>query len=390
MAECMRNESINHENSQQRSLLRKSMTQFVVCVAVLFVVATPLFYWLTKSYYAEDMADLVEAVQAGRSWPVPDLERDIMVGIMIQYVLITVMLGVGVVLTMRFISRKLWAPFDETLDQIEAFSLESGSIPTLPMSDIKEFNRLNDSLRTLMHNSLDSYKAQKEFTENASHELQTPLAIFQSKLDLLLQQQGLTESQAEIIQDLCLMTTRLSRLNRNLLLLAKIENAQFAKSEAICLNTFVDDMLPFLKSIAGGLHIITDFQQEVVVKANRSLLESMLNNLVVNAVRHNRRDGSIVLSVKADSLTVSNTSDEPALEATHIFNRFYRPAQNKQGNGLGLAIVKAVCDYHGWSVTYTYTEGKHCFSVNFQGNYKFSTNSALTFATSFNKTRVEQ
>ncbi len=361
----MRKECNNGNIRKQRSLLRKSMTQFVVCVAILFIIATPLFYWLTKNYYAEDMAVLVEAVQAGRNLPAPDLEKDIMVGIMIQYVLITAMLGIGVVLTMRIISRKLWTPFDETLDKIEAFSLESGNIPILPKSDIKEFNRLNGSLRMLMRNSLDSYKAQKEFTENASHELQTPLAIFQSKLDLLLQQQELTERQAEIIQDLYQMTSRLSRLNRNLLLLAKIENAQFVKSEDICLNTFIDDILPLLKSLANGLHIVKDFQQEVLIKANRSLLESMLNNLVVNAVRHNRRDGSIVLSIKANALTVSNTSDEPALDPAHIFNRFYRPAQNKQGNGLGLAIVKAVCDYHGWTVTYSHSNGKHNFNVRF-------------------------
>ena len=361
----MSKEPSNRANRKQRSLLRKSMTQFIVCVAILFVVATPLFYWLTRNYYAEDMADLVEAIQAGQSIPAPDLEKDIMIGIMIQYVLITAMLGIGVVLTMRVISRKLWTPFDETLDKIESFSLESGTVPTLPTSDIKEFNRLNDSLRMLMGNSLDSYRAQKEFTENASHELQTPLAIFQSKLDLLLQQQELTERQAEIIQDLYQMTSRLSRLNRNLLLLAKIENAQFDKSEAISLNTFIDDLLPFLESIADGLHIIKDFQQEVTIKANRSLLESMINNLVVNAVRHNRTDGSIVMSVNGNSLIISNTSDEPALDATHIFNRFYRPAQNKHGNGLGLAIVKAVCDYHGWTVAYTYTEGKHNFVVKF-------------------------
>lgn len=361
----MKGESRGRGKRKQRSLLRKSMTQFVVCVSVLFVLAMPVFYWLTKSYYAEDMADLVEAVRAGQSIPVPDLEKDIMVGIMIQYGLITAMLGTGVVLTMRFISRKLWAPFDKTLCELETFSLEKGSIPALPASDVAEFNRLNDSLRQLMRNSLDSYKAQKEFTENASHELQTPLAIFQSKLDLLLQQQELTERQAGIIQDLYQMTSRLSRLNRNLLLLAKIENAQFAKTEDICLNTFVEDLLPFLESIADGLHVVKDFRQQVEVKANRSLLESMLNNLVVNAVRHNRPGGSIMIGINETGLAVSNTSDEPALDATHIFNRFYRPEQNQKGNGLGLAIVKAVCDYHGWTIAYAYTEGKHCFTVNF-------------------------
>lgn len=365
MEGSMKSESHGREKRRQRSLLRKSMTQFVVCVSVLFVLAMPIFYWLTKSYYAEDMADLVEAVRAGRNIPVPDLEKDIMVGIMIQYGLITAMLGTGVVLTMRFISRKLWAPFDKTLDELDRFSLEKGRVPALPASDVAEFNRLNDSLRQLMHNSLDSYKAQKEFTENASHELQTPLAIFQSKLDLLLQQQELTESQAEIIQDLYQMTSRLSRLNRNLLLLAKIENAQFAKTEDICLNTFIEDFLPFLESIADGLHIVKDFQRQITIKANRSLLESMVNNLVVNAVRHNRPGGSIVIGIKEKGLAVSNTSDEPALDATHIFNRFYRPEQNQNGNGLGLAIVKAVCDYHGWRIAYTYTEGRHCFDVKF-------------------------
>lgn len=361
----MRKETWSNEKRKQRSLLRKSMTQFVVCVSVLFVLAMPLFYWLTKSYYAEDMEDLVEAVQTGENIPVPDLEKDIMVGIMIQYVLITAMLGIGVVLTMRFISRKLWIPFDKTLDKIETFSLENGSIPMLPTSDVTEFNRLNASLHRLMCNSIDSYKAQKEFTENASHELQTPLAVFQSKLDLLLQQQELTERQAEIIQDLYQMISRLSRLNRNLLLLAKIENAQFAKTEDISLNKFIADILPFLESISNGLHIVKDFQRQITIKANRSLLESMLNNLVVNAVRHNCADGCIILSVSENRLTVSNTSDEPALDATHVFNRFYRPAQNKQGNGLGLAIVKAVCDYHGWTVTYTYSNRKHNFIVNF-------------------------
>lgn len=361
----MRAEPNNNERRRQRSLLRKSMTQFVACISILFVLAMPLFYWLTRNYYAEDMEDLVEAVQAGRNIPTPDLERDIMVGIMIQYVIITAMLGIGVVMTMRFISRKLWAPFDKTLNELESFSLEKNHIPPLQTSDVREFNRLNDSLQQLMRKSLASYRAQKEFTENASHELQTPLAVFQSKLDLLLQQQGLTERQAEIIQDLYQMTSRLSRLNRNLLLLAKIDNAQFAKSENICLTSFIENQLPFLESIADGLHIVKDFQQEITVKANRPLLESMINNVVVNAVRHNRPDGSITISVKEDTLTISNTSDEPALDAANIFNRFYRPAQNKQGNGLGLAIVKAVCDYHGWTIAYLYKERNHTFIVKF-------------------------
>ena len=354
------------QKAKQYSLLHKSMVRFIVFTTIMFTLAIPLFYWLTKNYYAEDMKDIIEAVQNGQSIPEPDLETDVMIGITIQYLLITTMLGIGVVLTMRFISKKLWAPFDDTLTKVESFSLEKGGIPLLPKCDILEFTRLNNSLERFMHNCVDSYNAQKEFTENASHELQTPLAIFQGKLDLLLQQPELTKQQAEIIQELYQMTSRLSRLNRNLLLLAKIDNAQFAKTENINLNEFIDDLLPYLESIADGLHIEKHLSlQPTYIKANRSLLESMINNLVVNAVRHNRPCGIVNISVKQTCLVISNTSEEPALDTTHIFNRFYRPTQNKQGNGLGLAIVKAVCNYHNWEISYSFKDMKHCFMVQF-------------------------
>lgn len=159
---------------KQRSLIRKLMSQFVVCVAVLFMLATPLFYWLTENYYAEDMADLREAVAQGAPLPACDLEEDVMEGIMIQYVVISVTLSIAVLLMLRLMAKRLWAPFDRTLELIEQFRLEDDRKLVLPMGDVREFNRLNEALDRLMANSLASYHAQKEFTENASHELQTP------------------------------------------------------------------------------------------------------------------------------------------------------------------------------------------------------------------------
>lgn len=229
------------------------LTQFAACIAVLLLLATPLFYFLTKHYYAEDMIDLIEAVGQGQPIPALDLEEDIMHGIMIQFGVITVVLAVAIVLTVRFISRRLWKPFDETLLRIEGFRLEDGKLPVLPESDVEEFARLNHTLTALMEGSLASYRMQKEFTENASHELQTPLAVFQSKLDLLLQQPHLSEQQAEIIQGLYENVTRLSRLNRNLLLLAKIDNRQYGQMEDINLARFLEEQAPFLKSIAGDI-----------------------------------------------------------------------------------------------------------------------------------------
>ncbi len=306
-------------------MMRKLLVPFVVCTVVLLALATPVFYWLTKEYYAEDMIELVEAVRAKRPIPAEDLEADVMKGIMIQFCLFIVVLSGAIVLTLR-----------------------------------------------LIRSNLEAYRLQKEFTENASHELQTPLAVFRSKLDLLLQQSdNITESQAAIIQDLYEMTGRLSRLNRNLLLLAKMENKQFSKKEEVDVAEVIRQLLPYLESLAGNLTIKTIFELEekerLCIPANRSLLESLLNNLVVNAVRHNKPDGEIRIILSTDSLTVSNTSTEKALNAKLIFNRFYRPSEKTKGNGLGLAIVKAVCDYHGWKITYHFDEATslHHFKVRF-------------------------
>lgn len=306
------NETVRYKTP--RSLMRKSMMRFVVCIAALFVLAAPAFYLLTKNYYAEDMADLIDAVQAGKDIPMMDLEEDIMKGIMLQYLLITALLFIGIMLTIRLMSKKLWQPFDKTLRMVESFKLENMKVPFLPKSDVKEFERLTDTLYKLMKKDIETYVAQKEFTENASHELQTPLAIFQTKLELLLQQPELTAEQANIIQDLFQMTSRLSHLNRSLLLLAKIDNRQFDTMERIQLEQFVDSLLPSLESISGQLHIYRQYSKKPLrINANRILLESMVNNLFINAVRHNTPDGTVTVSIDDNRLTISNTSAEPPL-----------------------------------------------------------------------------
>lgn len=211
------------------------------------------------------------------------------------------------------------------------FQAGNGVCPQLAESNTKEFARLNTALQRLMTNSLNSYRLQKEFTENASHELQTPLAVFQSKLDLLLQQPELTERQADIIQDLYQMNSRLSRLNRNLLLLAKMENNQFSRTESVDVITVIKELQPYLESLSGELVLKQNFSADSLpIKANRSLLESMVNNLVVNAVRHNKTGGEITVSLSDDRLTISNTSDDAALDAGQIFNRFIARRKKRQ------------------------------------------------------------
>lgn len=352
---------------KRRSLLDKTLLQFILYTATILLLATPVFYILTKNFYAEDMLDIIEQVRQGKPLPKLDLEEDIMKGVMLQFGLISAVLGVAFVVVLRFVSGKLWRPFDDTLRKVEAFRLEKGEVPAFPVTTTKEFERLNIAVGRLMENNVRSYKSQKEFTENASHELQTPLAILQGKLELLLQQPDLTEGQAVVIQDMFATLKRMTQLNRSLLLLARIDNRQYRQEERVDLVSEVTDMVPSLRLLAGGITIETDFQVKALsLTCNRILLESMINNLVVNAVRHNRPGGFVRVSLGGNHLAVANSSDEPPLNPALIFRRFYRPTPKTKGNGLGLAIVKAICDYHGWRIMYRHNKDIHRFEVQFK------------------------
>lgn len=250
----------------------------------------------------------------------------------------------------------------------EQFNLAQSEIPLFAETDIQEFARLNRSLGLLMKKDRDTYRIQKEFTENASHELQTPLAIIRGKLDLLMLE-NLTESQMQLVSDLYGLTMRMGHLNRNLLLLAKIENAQYTALEEVDMAALLAGSLPLYETLQNGKTLRmydrrTDSNRKLF--ANSVLLECLLKNLIVNALRHSKGKGEVQIWVEDNRLTVSNeATDGQPLDADTLFCRF-RPGNVRQkGNGLGLAIVKAICDFHHWRVEYKLEAGHHHFIVAF-------------------------
>lgn len=348
-----------------KSLLNKSLSQFFTCAMVVFLLALPLFYLLTKYFYAEDIVDILESIQQGNSIPPLDLERDIMIGLMIQFVLIFFVLSLSLLITIRFITHRLWLPFDDTLRKTEQFNLAQSDIPQFQPTAIKEFDRLNRSLERLMKKDKETYRIQKEFTENASHELQTPIAIIRSKLDLLMQEE-MNERQMHLVSDLYNQNTRMGYLNRNLLLLAKIDNAQYTEMEAVDLRDFINASLPAYSALQNNLSVsVSDRRiQPCTVQVNTILLGCLFNNLVVNAIRHTPTEhGEIEISINKDCITVSNEGDGTPLNSEVLFQRFRPGDSRKVGNGLGLSIVKAICDYHGWEVQYSFEDNRHIFTI---------------------------
>lgn len=369
--------------SQNRtSLLAKTLKHFACCAVICLVLTAPLFYLLTKYYYAEDLIEVIEAAQQKKNIPSIDLEEDIMAGMMLQYLLIFSVLTIAMFITMRFATKKLWKPFDDTLRKTEGFNLAQSNVPLFEDTDIEEFNRLNLSLERLMSKDKETYRIQKEFTENASHELQTPLAIIRSKLDLLMQEK-LGEKEMKLVSDLYQMTMRMGHLNRNLLLLAKIENSQYTTLQEVD----VVEMLSEFMSLYDALQYKAELKlkderkdKNKKIQANPILLECLLKNLIVNAIRHSSSKGDIQIVVSDNDLMVSNEAGNgKPLNTKTLFRRFYSgdslqsedgsSEMRKKGNGLGLAIVKAICNFHHWTVEYHFKGGRHQFVVKFQMNY---------------------
>ncbi|MBP3471064.1 MAG: HAMP domain-containing histidine kinase [Paraprevotella sp.] len=358
----------NKKPTRGISLLSKTLRLFAYCTAICFALTAPLFYLLTKYFYAEDMVDIIEAVEQGQGIPPLDLEQDIIAGMMLQFLLIFLVITMALFLTVRFATKKLWQPFDDTLRKAEQFNLARSGIPLFMETDIYEFARLNHSLGQLMKKDKDIYRIQREFTENASHELQTPLAIIRSKLDLLMLE-NLTESQMQLVSDLYELTMRMGHLNRNLLLLAKIENAQYTVWEEVDIAALLADSLPLYETLQNGKTLrMYDrrISRDSKLRANPVLLECLLKNLIVNALRYSKDKGEVQIWVENNSLTVSNEStDGKSLDADTLFCRFRPGNAGPKGNGLGLAIVKAICDFHHWIVEYKFEAGCHHFIVNF-------------------------
>jgi len=262
------------------------------------------------------------------------------------------------------ISARLWHPFYQTLEKIKAFDLNMQRQISFEPSGIIEFDEMNASISNLVSSNVAVYRHQKEFVENAAHELQTPLAIVQSKLDVLFQNQEITNEQALIIEKIQNGLSRVSRINKNLLLLAKIENQQFLEKEQIEIGQVLEEVHSLLSDFEEEVFLHLEIGCKVVVDANKMLVETMLTNLLMNAIRHSTHPAEIRISLVNNCLTVTNPGTA-ALNSEKLFKRFSTASKLTPGSGLGLSIVREICVRYHWNVRYEYINRLHTFSVYF-------------------------
>lgn len=322
-----------------------------------------------------------------------ELAREVSIGVIIGFMALmalSVVIGLG-------LSQRLWEPFYVTINQLGNFRLDQATEPVFPESRVREFGLLNRSLGELTQKLRRQFLLQKQFTENASHELQTPLAVASAELELLMQSDHLTETDHDHLQRATNALGRLSQLNRSLLLLTQVENNQFANAESIdlsaLLHQFADEYDPFFQH--KNMLVSRQISPGVRLRMNRQLASVLLSNLLKNAARHGSvqhgsvRHGSvrqvriqyelagqdqreqesgmpsITIQLTVDALTIQNTGAPLPFPTSQLFNRFVKDPARSDSTGLGLALVKQICDRYGLPVTYSYdmAHGLHSFTV---------------------------
>lgn len=283
----------------------------------------------------------------------------------ILYLLISVLLILTATLFLinSQIKKKVWKPFYKTIEQLKNFRVDNLLDLNLKNSRISEFNDLNFSLNELSANNKKVYQSQKEFIENASHELQTPLAIVQNNIELFWQTEGISSPQAKILDDISNATVRMSKLNQSLLLLSKIENRQFAETQKVNLNDlakqFINNYQEQIKF--KNLRIETDFKDIFTAEIDFNLAEILVGNILLNALKYAPKESLVEVYFSKKEMIISNAAEENSLDDEKLFKRFQRQNHQEKGTGLGLEIAKKIADSFHLNLSYQFKNKQHCF-----------------------------
>ncbi|MFZ4930599.1 sensor histidine kinase [Chryseobacterium sp. Mn2064] len=287
-------------------------------------------------------------------------------GMLVAFVWKVLLITTIVLITARVLSKFILKPFHHAINELQQFSIQKKERLQLLPTSTKEFKKLNEFLKTMTDKALEDYASVKEFSENASHEVQTPLAIIQSKIELLAETE-INERQAILLTDIQNSIDKLSRINRSLILLTKLNNNEFptkdelkfcrVEREALCM--YADHLA--LKNIT----LNRTCEKSVYVKIHPTLAEILLSNLLSNAIRHNLEGGKIEINLTHNYFQINNTGLPPHVPTQELFKRFKKNNQSQESIGLGLSIVKQICEVNDFAVHYDFNDGWHSITIYF-------------------------
>lgn len=319
-------------------------------------------YKALRSYYKSKGTNYLITIMK------PKLEKDDLIENLVQTLLITIaFLVLGFFAINWLLSKSLWKPFYRTINQLDKYDIKNHNELNFGQTSTSEFRQLNAAVKKMTDKIRADFMVQKEFTENASHETQTPLAVIKARIDLLLQSPNLKENEMKQLEIIEQAVTKLSSLNKALLLLAKIENNQFKEVEEVDLETVLNKTLLIYEDMIASKNITVNktIIGPVEIKINSLLADILISNLIQNAVRHNEVNGTINIELSAHTFSIANTGNPLTIEAEAMFTRFKKNDGSKESLGLGLAIVKSIMEAYHYKFNYSYIDKLHTFVMEF-------------------------
>lgn len=321
-----------------------------------------LNYRILNNYFSYDGQNYL--IVAAKSTLEDD---DLMESLFSSFILIMAFLILAFFIVTWLLSKKMWQPFYNTLSRLNEYDIKQHHAYHFDKSSINEFNQLSTSLNKMTDKIYSDFLQQKEFTENASHEMQTPLAVVKANLSLLVQSPNLKEEEMNQLQAIENTVKKLTALNKSLILLSKIDNHQFNENVAVNFNDKITSIIKHYEEVwqSKNITIETKFDNNLIISCNSTLADVLIANLFQNAIRHNHKNGTINISINKNLLTISNTGEPLSIPENELFVRFKKNDASKDSLGLGLSIVKSITMLYSININYTYFSNKHQFSLQF-------------------------
>ena len=296
-----------------------------------------------------------------------DNEKSLLYEILGIIVILFAVLSLLLIIIIISISNRLWGSFYVTLSNIRKYDVKTSQEFIPVATHITEFAQLNEVLKTLTEKIRSEYLNLKEFSENASHEIQTPLAIIRLRIEQMLQSSDINNELAEHLVSIGQSVSKISRINQALSLISKIENNQYPELSVVNVNLKMEGILSQFHDfiVSRKLNVQFDATDEVEIKMNPDLSDFLFSNLLSNAIKHNVDKGWIKISLNRNELIISNSGKDPGVDTNQLFFRFKKAEHSTESPGLGLAIVKKVTDLYGMKIGYQYSDSIHTLHIIF-------------------------
>lgn len=316
---------------------------------------------ILKTYFKDDDDRMLELVVSTPTIEKADLQTAILKWVLILYFSLLII----IILINVWMFKQNLSPLYVLLRWLDKYKIGGHNAPLENRTDVVEFQKLNNAALRNAQRAETLFEQQKLFIGNASHEIQTPLAICRNRLEMMMEDPNITEQQLEELIKVHKTLGSITKLNKSLLLLSKIDNGQFIEVNLIRMNTLIERYLADFREAYAYKHIDVTYtvHGNFVLEINESLAVILVTNLLKNAFVHNVENGKIRIDVYFDSFTVANTGDDGALDAERIFERFYHTRKREGSTGLGLALVESICKLYDLKCNYKFVDGLHQFSL---------------------------